>query len=75
MPKIKKPGEPKLDPKLSEKFHAFILHHPPRQVSRHLRCILLDYIGAQIHSGFPVDFDEWLWELSDPFDLLESAAE
>ena len=61
--------------KLTEEFYRFINSHSPKEVSRHLRLILLDYMSAQVRTGFPLDFNEYLWELSDLFDLLDSAAD
>ena len=42
-------------------------------VSRHLRCIVLDYIHSQLDTGLPVDFDIYLQELYDLFALLDTA--
>lgn len=53
----------------------FFKHHPPDSVSRHLRCILLDYMRAHLDSGLPLDFEHWLEEFSALFDLLDSVAE
>lgn len=61
--------------KLTEEFYQFINSHSPKEVSRHLRLILLDYMSVQVRTGFPLDFNEYLWELSDLFDLLDSAAD
>ncbi len=63
----------KLSRNLSEKFHEFITQHPPSLFSRHLRCLLLDYMIRQQKIGFPVDFSTHLWELSDLFRLLDYA--
>jgi hypothetical protein len=60
---------------LNDKFKEFISNHYPEQVSRHLRCILLDYIGHQIKTGLPLDFNVYIWELYDLFDLLDLAAD
>ncbi|MGC4035229.1 MAG: hypothetical protein QM764_04645 [Chitinophagaceae bacterium] len=61
--------------KLTDGFYEFINSHSPKEVSRHLRCILLDYMSWQIKTGFPLDFNKYLWELADLFDLLDSAAD
>ena len=60
---------------LIDKFKDFISIHSPEQVSRHLRCILLDYISHQLKTGLPTDFHVYLWELFDLFDLLDHAAD
>ena len=74
MSKKRRTAPVKPNKELSLLFHEFILNHPPSRVSVHLRSILLDYIGSQLRTGFPVDFDIWIWELSDLFDLLDRAA-
>ncbi len=61
--------------KLTEEFYQFINSHSPKEVNRHLRLILLDYKSSQVRTGFPLDFNNYLWELSDLFDLLDSAAD
>ena len=71
----KNPSKKKLSKKLSAKFHDFIINHPPAQVSKHLRCILLDYISAQSKTGFAPDFDVYICELYDLFELLDAAGE
>jgi hypothetical protein len=63
----------KLSRNLSDKFREFITQHPPSQFSRHLRCLLLDYMTQQRGLGFPLDFHVHLWELSDLFILLDCA--
>ena len=64
-----------LSSKLTEKFCEFITQHPPSLFSRHLRSLLLDYIIQKQKTGFPVDFNVHLWELSDLFILLDCAAD
>jgi len=59
---------------LSARFHDFLSAHPPLQVSRHLRCVLLDYLSGQLDLGYPADFDNYLWEFYDLFELLDEAA-
>ena len=59
---------------ISARFHAFLATHPPLQVNRHLRSIFMDYISSQLNTGFPLDFDDYLWELSDLFELMDDAA-
>ena len=59
--------------KLTAKFHEFLEQHSPSQVSRHLRCIVLDYISNQLRTGLPPDFHIYIWELFDLFDLLDCA--
>jgi hypothetical protein len=61
--------------RLTAKFHEFITLHSPVQVSRHLRCIVLDYISYQVNTGLPPDFNVYAWELYDLFDLLDCAAD
>jgi len=63
----------KLSRNLSDKFHEFIIQHPPSQFSRRLRGLLLSYMIHQQKIGFPVDFNIQLWELSDLFVLLDYA--
>jgi hypothetical protein len=75
MPKKRPVQSEELSKKLFSKFHDYLSIHPPRQVSRHLRCILLDYISAHVNSGFPLDFDIWVWELYDLFELLDCVSE
>jgi uncharacterized protein (UPF0276 family) len=65
----------KLSRNLAEKFREFITQHPPSIFSRHLRCLLLEYMIHQQRIGFPLNFDTQLWELSDLFDLLDCAAD
>jgi hypothetical protein len=60
---------------LMDKFKEFITIHSPEQVSRHLRCILLDYMSHQLKTGLPADFHVYLWELYDLFNLLDQAAD
>lgn len=60
---------------LTGKFYQFIENHSPVQVSRHLRGILLDYIGHQLNTGLPPDFNIYIWELYDLFELLDYAAD
>jgi len=64
-----------LSSKLSEKFCDFITQHSPSQFSRHLRSLLLDYMIQKQKTGFPVDFNIHLWELSDLFVLLDCATD
>jgi hypothetical protein len=59
--------------KLNKEFQNFISNHNPKQVSRHLRIILLEYIEAQLDTGLPVDFRATLWEMNDLFSLLDEA--
>lgn len=69
------PASLKPNKKLTEEFYRFINSHSPKEVNRHLRLILLDYMGSQVRIGFPLDFNTYLWELSDLFDLLDRAAD
>jgi len=69
----KRRAKKKAQKKLASRFHQFLETHPPQQVSRHLRCIMLDYIGSQALNGLPVDFDIYAWELYDLFNLLDAA--
>jgi hypothetical protein len=64
----------KSDQRVASKFVDFVNNHPPAQVSQHLRCILLDYIISQLDTGLPLDFDTYLLELYDLFELLDFAA-
>ena len=64
----------RLSKKLSARFYHFFQAHPPQQVSKHLRCILLDYLGSQAVNGLPTDFDMYAWELYDLFNLLDAAS-
>ena len=65
----------KLSKNLTEKFQEFITEHPPSLFSRRLRYLLLDYMIHQQKIGLPLDFDTFLWELSDLFDLLDCATD
>ena len=64
-----------LSKKLHGRFSRFVNSYPPAQVSKHLRCILLDYIHDQMDGGLPLDFDIWLEEFYELFELLDMAAE
>lgn len=74
-PIVMEPTSLKPSRKLTEEFYRFLNSHSPKEVSRHLRVIFLDYMGLQVRVGFPLDFNNYLWELSDLFDLLASAAD
>lgn len=65
----------KLSRDLAEKFREFITEHSPSEVSRHLRSLLLDYMIHQQKTGLPLDFDVYLNELSDLFELLDFASD
>ena len=67
------PGNP--SQKLLVRFSAFLRHHKPGSVSRHLRIIILEYIRQQLDDGLPLDFDEWLTEFNALFAVLDLAAE
>jgi hypothetical protein len=60
---------------LTDKFKEFITNHSPVLVSRHLRCLFLDYLQEQSKKDLPIDFDMYVWELYDLFDLLDLAAD
>lgn len=62
-----------LSRKLTEKFREFITNHSPSGFSRHLRCLFFDYLQEQSKKDLPVDFDMYVWELYDLFDLLDCA--
>jgi hypothetical protein len=64
-----------LSPGLLNAFQEFVHMHAPALVSRHLRCILLDYIRARVNTGLPVDFEIYLEEFYDLFELLDEAQE
>lgn len=64
-----------LSKRLTGRFSTFLMDHPPAQVSRHLRCVLLDYIHSQLDSGLPLDFDVWLEEFYELFEILDMAGE
>jgi hypothetical protein len=64
-----------LSKKLTGRFASFLMDHPPGQVSRHLRCVLLDYIHSQLDSGLPLDFDVWLEEFYELFEILDMAGD
>lgn len=70
-----KQGLKKAEKRIALLFLKFLEAHPPRKVSRHLRCIVLDYLGAQATNGLPIDFDISAWELYDLFNLLDEAAD
>lgn len=61
--------------KLLDCFQEFINTHPPASVNRHVRCLLLDYVRSRLDTGFPIDFDIYLEEFYDLFELLDRAAE
>jgi hypothetical protein len=58
---------------LCSRFEKFLKAHPPAEFSRHLRTVFFDYISLQTKSGFPQDFDIYLGELYDLFELLDFA--
>jgi alpha/beta superfamily hydrolase len=60
---------------LFSRFEEFVTTHPPAVFSRHLRCIFLDYLNFQITGGFPGDFEEYIGELYDFFELLDYATD
>jgi hypothetical protein len=57
-----------------EKFNNFISNHSPEQVSRHLREVLLGFIEARLND-LPYEFQKYLWEYNDLFDLLDTVTE
>ena len=61
--------------KLMARFAAFVNNYPPKSVSKHLRCMLLDYIHSQLDAGLPLDFDVWLEEFYELFEILDLAGE
>jgi hypothetical protein len=62
-----------LSPELLNAFQEFVQMHSPALVSRHLRCVLLDYIRARVNTGLPFDFEVYLEEFYDLFELLDEA--
>ena len=64
-----------LSRKLSGRFSNFVNNYPPAQVSKHLRCVLLDYIHSQLDAGLPLDFNIWLEEFYELFEILDLANE
>jgi hypothetical protein len=63
------------DKTLVKNFIAFIENHPPAQVSRRLRRLLMDYISSQLATGLPNDFHICLWDLYELFELLDHAGD
>ncbi len=73
MPKKKRVRRKDLKKALFTRFEQFISQHPPAEFSRHLRSVFFDYLSIQVRSGFPADFDIYLGELYDLFELLDYA--
>lgn len=63
----------KISKALSQKFRSFLINHPPSAFNRRLRALFMDYLIQQEKTGFPLDFNLLLWELSDLFELLDCA--
>jgi hypothetical protein len=59
--------------KLINQFEKFLEQHPPRRVSRHLRWMLMDCLDIHLRDGFPLYFDEVVWDLRGLFYLLDAA--
>jgi hypothetical protein len=73
MSKKKRVQKKNVQKDLCTKFEIFINQHPPAEFSRHLRCVFFDYLSIQVGTGFPADFDIYLGELYDLFELLDYA--
>ena len=68
-------GKKELKKDLCARFQSFITIHPPREFNRHLRAVFFDYLTLQAGTGFPADFDLYLGELYDLFELMDYADE
>jgi hypothetical protein len=62
----------KLTPELKQAFRLFFEIHHPEWVSRNLRRMLLSCLENELKIGVPLYFDEWLWQINDLFELLDT---
>lgn len=60
---------------LQSKFRLFFDQYPPEQVSRHLRTVFIGYLEGQLETGYPPDFEIYLWEFESLFEILDCAAD
>jgi hypothetical protein len=60
---------------LHSRIRQFFDQYPPHQVSRHLRAVLIGYLQGQLETGYPPDFQLYLWEFDSLFDILDCAAD
>lgn len=65
----------KLPKDLREQFLSFIHIHPPRKFSNAMRRMLLDYLAREVNIGLHIEFDEFLYDLYDFFELMDAAEE
>lgn len=63
----------KLTPAFAEELCRYFATHNAANLSRNLRCMLLDYLAYELRVGVPLYLDELLWQLNDLFDLLDHA--
>ena len=63
-----------VNPKLIAALLVFIEVTPPIRLNKHLRRILLDYIARE-KDCLPIDFDVYLFDLSNLFEFLDAVAE
>ena len=73
MSKSKRVQKKNLNKALLARYKEFLKAHPPAAFSRHLRTVFFDYLSLQVRTGFPLDFDIYLGELYDLFELLDHA--
>jgi hypothetical protein len=64
-----------ISPNLREQLLCFFEQHPAQEFSNSLRSLLLEYMRANVRTGFHPEFDNFLWAMDDLFQLLDTAAE
>ncbi len=64
----------KLTPELKHALRQFFETHDAERVNSNLRRMLLSSLENELHVGVPFYFDEWLWQVNDLFELLDTAA-
>jgi len=70
----KKQTDNNVNPKVIAALLDLIDATPPLRLNKHLRRILLDYISRE-KDCLPIDFDIYLFDLSNLFEFLDAAAE
>jgi hypothetical protein len=64
----------KFSPELSEAFIRYFETHNAAKLYANLRRMLLDYLSAELRVGVPLFLDEFLWQLGDLFELLDTVS-
>ena len=65
--------EKQISAALKEEITRFFRTHKAGVFSKHLRCMLLDYLAQELRIGVPLYLDELLWQLYELFELLDMA--